>query len=308
VEAVIDFRVIRDDGVSPETFAGLGPSIGVKYSQKSEMHSIQAQFGLTIGGPVASSSMEAVIGWLYRTETELAQFRVDGFTFSKIEPYTTWERVFGEALRLWRVYIDAARPKQVSRIAVRYINRMRLPVAIDLRLYLEGPPSLPEPIPQTIREFLSRVVVDDDSRKAKLDEIRNNFLASYVLRNNAERALAELDEVRVEASRPGWDGYGALALNPFSYGYARRFLSALPTTAPTPEISADTDGEVSLDWIFGNRRALSVSIGPTGRCTFAWMLGQRTTSGTEWIEDEIPASIAWALGQLAPDTTAKRAS
>jgi uncharacterized protein (TIGR04255 family) len=89
---------------------------------------------------------------------------VDGFTFSKIEPYTTWEEVSLEAFRLWKVYVEAAKPKGISRVAVRYINRMRLPAVKDLGEYLEAPPQLPSPIPQSVREFLTRVYVRDDKR------------------------------------------------------------------------------------------------------------------------------------------------
>jgi len=166
VEAVLDFRVLRNVEVSPETFAGLDSSIGKQYAQKSSMHSLQARFGVDRGRLVDPSQMEAVVGWVYRTTTELAQFRVDGFTFSKIEPYTTWEEVFEEAFRLWKVYVDAARPREVSRVAVRYINRMRLAAVSDLGQYLESPPLLPAPIPQMIREFLTRVYVDDDKSSA----------------------------------------------------------------------------------------------------------------------------------------------
>jgi len=137
--------------------------------------------------------------------------------------------------------------------------------------------------------------------------IREHLLGSYVMSNAIDRVLAELDEVHLEASREGWDGYGALPLNPASYDFVIRFLNALPAAAPLPEVGADADGEVSLDWVFGERKALSVSIGPTGRCTFAWMLGQSTSRGTVWIDDEIPAQIAFALGQLARSATAKYA-
>jgi uncharacterized protein (TIGR04255 family) len=51
-------------------------------------------------------------------------------------------------------------------LAVRYINRLRLPAAADLREYLQAPPVLPTPIPQTVREFLTRVVVYDADRNA----------------------------------------------------------------------------------------------------------------------------------------------
>ena len=88
------------------------------------------------------------------------------------------------------------------------------------------------------------------------------------------------------------------------HSFARIFLNALPTTAPYPEVSADPDGEVALDWFFGNRNALTISIGANGRCTFAWSRGQSTYRGTDWIDDGIPASVVFALGQLAQNTKA----
>ena len=94
----------------------------------------------------------------------MAQFRVDGFTFSKMVPYTSWEEVFAEALRLWRVYVQVASPRQVARIAVRYINRMRVPGGTDPARVLEAPPSVPVPIPQVIRDFLTRVYIEDALR------------------------------------------------------------------------------------------------------------------------------------------------
>jgi hypothetical protein len=131
------------------------------------------------------------------------------------------------------------------------------------------------------------------------EEIREELLKSYVISNAIESVLGELKEVRSEASHAGWDGYGARPLNSDSYDFAIRFLNALPASAPLPEVSADSDGEAVLDWIFGERKALTVSIDPTGRCTFAWMLGQSTFRGTVWMADEIPAQIVFALGQLA---------
>jgi len=137
----------------------------------------------------------------------------------------------------------------------------------------------------------------DDMRR----KIRWHLLESYALSNPVEKVLAELEEVRNAAVSEGWDGYGALPMDPLAYEFARIFLNSLPTTSPIPEVSADNDGEVSLDWFFGERRALTVSISATGRCSFAWMLGQNMNRGTGWIENEIPATIVFALGQLARD-------
>ena len=110
--------------------------------ESRSIQSIEARFGVVQGTPLKPWQMQTDLGYRYKTETEIAQFRVDGFTFSKIAPYTTWGEVSSEALRLWKVYVEVAKPRQVSRVAVRYINRMRLPNVKDLGEYLEAPPQV----------------------------------------------------------------------------------------------------------------------------------------------------------------------
>jgi hypothetical protein len=139
------------------------------------------------------------------------------------------------------------------------------------------------------------------------EQIREHLLSSHAVRDARERLLDELNALCKEASLRGWDGYGAHPMSIGAYDFARTFIKTLPTTAPLPEVSADPDGEVSLDWFFGPRRALTVSVGPAGRCTFAWILGQRSNRGTDWIEDEIPASIVFALRELHSERNTKQA-
>jgi uncharacterized protein (TIGR04255 family) len=166
VEAVIDFRVIREPQISPELFASLGSVIGAKYSRADSILSIEARFGIDRGRLIDPAQHKADLGWKYQAGTEVAQFRVDGFTFSKIEPYTSWDEVFGEAFRLWEVYLRLANAKQVSRIAVRYINRIRVTENGNINEFLVAPPMLPAPIPPVIRDFLTRVHIADDKRSS----------------------------------------------------------------------------------------------------------------------------------------------
>lgn len=166
VEAVIDFRVLRREGVSPDRFAGLQSAIGPQYAQAVPMHSIEAQLVLSQGAEPSSTAAAAPIGWQYRADSMVAQFRLDGFTFSKLEPYTTWNDVSSEALRLWAVYVRVAEPAEVVRVAVRYINRLQVPVPAQISDYLAAPPQVPPPISQQLRQFLCRFVIDDARRNA----------------------------------------------------------------------------------------------------------------------------------------------
>jgi uncharacterized protein (TIGR04255 family) len=166
VEAAIDFRVLKREGTVASTFAGLQPQLGSQYSQAFQIESIEARFGMEHGKSITPTSTASAVGWQYRTDSSVAQFRTDGFTFSKLVPYTTWEEVFSEARRLWQLYVTKAQPVEVVRVAVRYINRLQIPVPAELRDYLEAAPALPPPSPQRLRQFLCRIAVDDPKRNA----------------------------------------------------------------------------------------------------------------------------------------------
>ncbi len=74
----------------------------------------------------------------------IAQFNLDGFVFSRLEPYEKWERLFDEALRLWTVFKEMAQPAEIQRIGLRFINRIPLPPG-ELRFedYIQPAPTPP---------------------------------------------------------------------------------------------------------------------------------------------------------------------
>jgi hypothetical protein len=127
-----------------------------------------------------------------------------------------------------------------------------------------------------------RRVVISETPSVSIDEARENQLGS-------------LFEVFREASEPGWDGYGALAVLPSTAAQARAFLSLLPSMLPRPDISAHPDGELALEWSFGPDSLLTVSINDSGRLSYAWLLGHESTHGTEWFVDSIPDAVVLAL-------------
>lgn len=70
--------------------------------------------------------------------------------------------MFNEAFELWRIYFSVAQPEEVSRIAVRYINRLLIPLPIiGFADYLTAPPALPKNAPQHLSAFFAQAVVHD---------------------------------------------------------------------------------------------------------------------------------------------------
>ncbi len=100
-------------------------------------------------------------------------------------------------------------------------------------------------------------------------------------------ALHQLATVFVEASKPNWDGYGAVPVTLSAMRNAERFLQSLPSDFLDVEISAEPDGEIAIEW-FRNSRVLSVSIGADQRIAYAGRDGSDRWRGTSTFIDSIP--------------------
>lgn len=70
--------------------------------------------------------------------------------------------MFSEAQRLWNAYRTICQPEEISRIAVRYINRILFPLPIeDFGKYLQEPPKVPLGAPSALASLLFRAGLHD---------------------------------------------------------------------------------------------------------------------------------------------------
>lgn len=132
----------------------------------------------------------------------------------------------------------------------------------------------------------------------RIERVCEHLWESLTLRHTAESAWVELADVAQGATVPNWDGYGAQPIDARAYLQAERFLSALPTTTPVPDVSVDPDGEIAVSWNLDSNWVFSVSIGPTGRLSYAGLFGTSKAYGTEWFLNEIPEAILDSLARL----------
>ncbi len=91
-------------------------------------------------------------GFLFRSKDGLRIFQatLQGFTFNRLAPYNSWEEFSNDARNLWEIYKDICKPAFVTRAAVRYINRIDIPVEgpIKLQDYLKTAPDIASGLPQ----------------------------------------------------------------------------------------------------------------------------------------------------------------
>jgi len=73
----------------------------------------------------------------------VAHFERDAFSLSRLAPYESWDRFSGEALRLYRLHLEAAGLEQAQRVGLRFVNQFDPPTPnFDLADIFTQPPAV----------------------------------------------------------------------------------------------------------------------------------------------------------------------
>ena len=92
---------------------------------------------------------------------QIVQFRSDGFTFNRLAPYSSWNALQPQAKQVWEMFNELAPVEEVSRIALRYINRLVLPTGVPLSDWLHVRPAYDTLDGLTPTGFLTRMQFAD---------------------------------------------------------------------------------------------------------------------------------------------------
>jgi uncharacterized protein (TIGR04255 family) len=157
VEAVIEIRTRIE---SPWEESALGEQLKAKlpgYPKIISQGEFRHEVKLKPGKPPEQLFHD--LGWrglrLHSADGRyIAQFNREGFVFSRLQPYESWDQFKEEAMRLWKVHAELAKVLEVQRLGVRFINRITLPVGeVSLDDYLRVPPQPPGELDLPIMSF-----------------------------------------------------------------------------------------------------------------------------------------------------------
>lgn len=170
-EAVLDLRVQLGKGTAFEALDEFAEAVAEEYPEKrirsnreatlqfnQETHDLKTEGVRTKDGYLLSSN----------DGRQIVQGCLSGFAFSRLKPYQDWATLRDEARRLWPIYKSFAAPKTVTRIALRYINRVELPMSdqfLDFKDYFLTAPEIAPGISQSLANFFMRLVVPDESKR-----------------------------------------------------------------------------------------------------------------------------------------------
>ena len=196
-EAVIDLRVELPTHTTVADLEKLQAGEKEAYPTKLDLNFVTGQ--MKVGPQVSASTTTKPVGYLFKSgdERQVFQGRLDGFTMSRLAPYECWETFRDEARRLWNVYRGAVSPQRVVRVAVRYTNRIDIPLPLrDFKDYLRTVPEVSTDLPQGLAGYFMRLDIP-------MEDIRSRCLLNEAIIEpaapNVVSVVVDIDVLRTEA-------------------------------------------------------------------------------------------------------------
>jgi uncharacterized protein (TIGR04255 family) len=163
MEAVLDIRVRPHTAPNLTELESIHERILDRFPEKQGITNWEAGFQFTQdGGQHVTQTSARPIGFLFKSvdRTKVVQVSETGFTFNKLRPYERWSTFRDEARHLWLEYIETVGPVSVSRTALRYINRIELPLPFgDFKEFILTVPEVAPGISQALEQFFMRLEI-----------------------------------------------------------------------------------------------------------------------------------------------------
>ena len=158
VEAAIDLRCEFPSEQSMDSLERVRELLVAEYPIREDLIELRAQIAPMTG--ITSEQKTTGFRALTGERTRIAGIGLESFTFSWLAPYDRWESLRDEAFRVWGLYSSITNPVKVTRVGVRFINRLDLPnpngTGVELDQYLRTAPRIAPELPQHLESFFLR--------------------------------------------------------------------------------------------------------------------------------------------------------
>ena len=158
----MDFRVRLPNEGRAERLKALCAELVNLYPEQQPVHQFHGEIRFDESGVAATEQAARRYGYRLHSadEKRVVQIRPDGFTFSRLRPYESWDDMIEEAWPVWERYVDELRPPGASRVATRFINVLPVTPGQPLDHLLTVPPQLPPGLPSKLAGFVLRYVTE----------------------------------------------------------------------------------------------------------------------------------------------------
>jgi len=165
-EAMLDLRLESHTEITQERLLEFHEAIKLEYPVKTTRQHVELRGSLDVEGEVGATAKRAFGGYFFHNagNTDIVGVRVDGFSFSRLAPYQTWDSMSKEAGRLWAAFRSIIGESVSTRVALRFINQLDIPSRIvDFKDYLTTSPEVGSALPQGISGYMMQLQIPQGS-------------------------------------------------------------------------------------------------------------------------------------------------
>lgn len=167
---------------------------------------IEARVNAEQNAPLVQNILTNVerMQFVRKDERALMQVGPDLVSVNHLKPYSNWEMFKGMINRALDVYRQVANPRAISRIGLRYINRLEFPEqqSVNIENFLRAMPTVPEDIPQVFMSWAQRAEIPFEQKNGLL------VLQSSSVREQGQKNVAfllDLDFITLQAEAVSLD-------------------------------------------------------------------------------------------------------
>lgn len=218
LEALLDIRVVPRPDAKFEELASLRAHYRDKYPTDATKKQAGIQFEIDATTPEVAAKVTRSepqltgIEFIGSDKRYRIQVALGEFTQNVLGKYADFESLLSEAIPSWEAYVEVMRPLSISRIALRYVNDLRLPRDMaKFEDYLAVMPSVPPKLPQTLSDFAFRMTLHKPEVGAKAIV---NEVFQGVVEEKGVQVLLDIDAIQERQididDRGLWDRFAAL--------------------------------------------------------------------------------------------------
>lgn len=159
-EAIIDVRTDLPSETDLSCLSTLPDNLQKLYPHRKTKIDVHAE--LSAGAKVGATASQIPAGYMFLSadERQVVHFNVTGFAFGRLAPYDRWEAFEASAAPAWDAYCAQSKPVRATRTALRYVNRIELPLPFeDLKEFLRTVPEVAPELPQSLSGFFMQLQI-----------------------------------------------------------------------------------------------------------------------------------------------------
>ena len=160
IQAIVDIQVRFSDPPPLDLFNRLTADLKPDFPESVGTHQLTLNVNVNAAGPLSTTAEQSGFGQqLTSTKGDrILQITQTRMALTHLPPYTQWSEFRKHAATLWQKYCETVHPVGVTRIALRYINRIVTPIEkLEPRDYFDLYIQIPGKISQDMSAFFTQV-------------------------------------------------------------------------------------------------------------------------------------------------------